>query len=172
MSLHETKWFIPLLTAVLAFIGILGASLVSGVYQKDIWKGQVAYEKKKTILEQRVSLLDKLSRLANAANQMKEYNDYLILQAGLVQDYAQCQKSEQANCIKPDDLITASEVSIKRVELNSEFSSTLQLIEVYFSPAILPTLSDLASQKDWWSPSVEPKFRALILEMSREIEAL
>jgi hypothetical protein len=172
MNLLEKKWFIPLLTAVLAFIGALGGSVVSGIYQKSIWEAQVTYEKKKAILEQRVKLLEKLSRLANAASQMKTHNDYLILQAGLAQDYVKCEKENQKNCFKPDDPKTVSEINIKRAELNSEFSSTLQLFKVYFSPAVQPALNDLATQKDWWSPNAEPKFLALIREASKEIEAL
>jgi hypothetical protein len=172
MNLLGRKWFVPMLSVVLAFLGALGGSMVSGMYQKNLWENQIIYEKKKTVLEQRVALLEKLSRLANTASQMRTYNDYLILQANLAQIYTECEKAKQKSCIKPDDAKTVSEVNIKRSELNSGYSSTLQLIKVFFSPAIQLKLKELASQKDWWSPEAEPKFRALIAKMSEEIDAI
>lgn len=172
VSLLEKKWFVPLLAAVLAFLGALGGSFVSGLFQLNQWESQVAYEKKKTVLEQRVKLLEKLSRLANSAGQMRTHNDYLVLQANLAQIYASCATKREKGCIKPDETKVVAETNIKRFELNAEYSSTLQLIKVYFSPNVQPALGDLASRKDWWVPDVETKFRALIDVASKEIEAL
>ncbi len=171
-QLLEKKWFVPLVAAVLAFFGAMGGSMVSGLFQLNLWENQVTYEKKKTVLEQRVKLLEKLSRVANTAAQMKTHNEYLVLQANLAQIYGTCQKTKERGCIKPDDVKAVVETNIKRAELNSDYSSTLQLIKVYFSPGVQPALSDLASRKDWWAPDVEPKFRALIDVASKEIEAL
>jgi hypothetical protein len=172
VQLLEKKWFVPLLAAVLAFLGGLGGSLISGLFQLNQWENQVAYEKKKTVLEQRVKLLEKLSRLANSAGQMRTYNDYLVLQANLAQIYASCETKKENGCIKPDETKVVTETNIKRAELNAEYSSTLQLIKVYFGPSVLPPLGNLASRQDWWAPDVEAKFRALIDVASKEIEAL
>lgn len=171
-QLLEKKWFVPLLAAVLAFFGALGGSLVSGLFQLNLWGNQIAYEKKKAVLEQRVKLMEKLSRLANSAGQMRTHNDYLVLQANLAQIYASCQAKKERGCIKPDETKAVVETNIKRAELNAEYSSTLQLIKIYFSPSIQPALSELASRKDWWAPDVELKFRALIDIASKEIDAL
>jgi len=172
LQLLEKKWFASLAVALLAFFGALGGSTVTGMFQLNQLEIQIKYEKNKTILEQRVKLLEKLSRLANAAGQMRTYNDYLVLQANIQQAYVICQQSREVGCIKPDDVKSIVEANFKRVELNSEYSSTLQLIKVYFSPSIRPILSDLASRKDWWAPDVEAKFRALVDVASNEIEAL
>lgn len=171
-QLLEKKWFIPLLAAVLAFLGALGGSFVSGLFQLNQWENQVTYEKKKAVLEQRVKLLEKLSRLANSAGQMRTHNDYLMLQASLAQIYASCETRKEKGCIKPDETKVVAETNIKRAELNADYSSTLQLIKVYFSPKVQPALGDLASRKDWWAPDIEVKFRALIDVASKEIEAL
>lgn len=128
--------------------------------------------KEKSSLEQRVKLLEKLSRLANSADQMRTHNDYLVLQANLAQIYASCEAEKEKGCIKPDETKVVAETNIKRADLNAEYSSTLQLIKVYFSSAVYPALGDLASRNDWWTPDVEPRFRALIDVASKEIEAL
>lgn len=49
IQLLEKKWLVPLLAAVLAFLGALGGSLISGLFQLNQWENQVAYEKKKAV---------------------------------------------------------------------------------------------------------------------------
>lgn len=171
-QLVQRKWFVPFLSAVLAFFGALGGSFVSGMFQLNQWNNQIAYEKKKAILEQRVKLLEKLSRVANAAAQMRTHNAYLVLQANLAQIYATCQTNREKGCIKPDEPKVVTEINVKRAELNAEYSSTIQLMKVYFSPSILPAVNELTSRKDWWAPDVEAKFLALVGSASKEIEAL
>ncbi|AXF86060.1 hypothetical protein DTO96_101801 [Ephemeroptericola cinctiostellae] len=171
-QLVQKKWFAPLFVAILGFVGALGGSLVSGMFQLNQWDSQIAYEKKKAVLEQRVKLLEKLSNVANSAAQMRTYNDYLVLQADLAQIYATCQTNREKGCIKPDEPKVVAEINVKRTELNAEYSSTIQLMKVYFSSSILPVLNELTSRKDWWAPDVEAKFLALVGSASSEIESL
>lgn len=171
-QLVQREWFVPVLAAVLAFFGALGGSFVSGMFQLNQWNNQIAYEKKKIVLEQRVKLLERLSRIANSAAQMRTYNDYLALQVDIHQSYVTCQTSKEKDCQKPDEPKVVAEVNVKRAELNAEYSATIQLMKVYFSSEVLPTLNELTSRRDWWEPDVESKFLALIRSASKEIKML
>jgi len=170
MRLLQTPWFVPLVAAVLSFLGGAVGSSVAGFYQQQLWEQQATYERSKIVLEQRVQLLERLSRVANSAAKMRAYNDYLRLQADLAQVYVACEKSREPNCIKPDDATVVTEISMKRADLNAAFSSTVQLISVYFGGEVKSAAAELAAKRDWWAPGREHLFRALLKAAANEIE--
>lgn len=166
-SASKTNLFVALFTAILAFIGALGGSYLSGYQAKSLWIHQINFEEKKQILEQRIKLIERVSRLANSAPQMKSFQGYVDLQSRLSQEYYSKNIPEQTT-YKPDSVSKALEIGNKRSELNAEFASTLQLVDIYFGPVSQVSVEKLAKLQPWWELG-EPGFRELINSMRSEV---
>jgi len=164
----STTLYLTIFTAALAFLGALGGSFVSGYLNKSLWEQQVVYEQKRQIFDQRIKLIERISKLANLAPQMSNYQAYVLLQARLSQDYLACSKKHLQACIKPDDPKTVLEISNKRADLNAEFSSSLQLTSMYFGTMTRTAATKLARQQPWWEIG-ESSFRELITAMNEEL---
>lgn len=159
---------IAVLTAVLAFMGALGGSFLTGYLNKNLWEHQIIYEQKKQIFDQRIKLIERISRIVNLSPQMLHYQSYLNLQPKLLNEYAVCSKKQSSVCIKPDDPKTVLEISNKQTDLNAEFSSAVQLVSMYFGDKTKNAAEELAQKHPWWEIG-EPSFRQLLRSMSEEL---
>jgi hypothetical protein len=56
------------------------------------------------------------------------------------------------------------EISVKRADMNAEFSSTIQMVSLYFYGETKEVANELGAIKTWWV-SGKPVFRKLIASM-------
>lgn len=149
--------------AIIALIGVISGSLITGFMSKNLWENQIVYEQKKQVLDQRIKLIEKVSKLANLAPQMRNLQNYVQLQSSLLNT-----PEVKRFGIKVDEPSKVLEIANKRAELNAEFASTLQLVALYFGPKSKASAQKLSTQQPWWEIG-EPSFRELINAMNEEL---
>lgn len=159
---------IPVLAAVLGFFGAVGGSYISASHSERLWEKQESLAQDKAIFEKRVALLERVSELANISKKYEAYQSYMVFQKDLARIYADCTARGEKGCVQPDGVKEALELSIKRADLNAQFSSTFQLVEVYFGDETDKVAHELSLIKNWWKEG-EPLFRSLLTSMSKEL---
>lgn len=159
---------LAIFTAILAFMGALGGSFLTGYLNKNLWERQNVYEQKKQIFDQRIKLIERISRIVNLSPQMLHYQSYVQLQSSLMNEYIACTKKPSRACNKPDDPKTVLEISNKQTDLNAEFSSAVQLVSMYFGEKTKVAATELSQKHPWWEIG-EPSFRQLLRTMNDEL---
>jgi len=157
---------IPILAMLLSFIGALGGSYLSAQYSESLWEKSEQAATFKMMLNKKVELIESVSKVANSANEFKAYQAYLTYQAKLAKNFDKCSAKEK--CTKPDSFKDVLSVSVKRADLNSKYSSTLQLVALYFGDSVDEPLFKLSENLIWWEDSAED-FKKLISAMSLEL---
>jgi len=159
---------ISLFSALLVFAGaLLGAHWTSD-RTEELWEKQENLIQIKAIIDKRTELISKVTMLANSAPKMIAYQSYLNLQSDLAKDYINCKKTNKDACSEPDSTIMVLDISTKRADLNAEFSSTIQLVALYYAGNTQDLANELGLIKRWWHTG-EPAFRKLIKSMQNEL---
>ena len=172
MILLKYKWCITIFTCVLVFfIAAFGGGMAVG---KFFLSDKIAppNDGDKYMIERRFKLLEELSTIATKASLMRMYDDYLVHHDNLSQIYEKCSADKHKSCVKPEDVtgVSVFDINVKKMELNNEFQSKLQLIKIFFSIHTHNELDLLAAHEKWWLPEAEPKFRSLLSEMAKDID--
>ncbi|WP_086776010.1 hypothetical protein [Vibrio coralliirubri] len=97
------------------------------------------------------------------------YQSYADLQAQLAREFLLCKKSAHDDCIAPDGAKEVTEITLKRVDLNSELASTLQLVSLYFYCDAKESANELGGVSQWWLVENRNLFTQLISAMLVEI---
>lgn len=71
MKNSKLKLGVSIGTAILAFMGALFGTYVSGYMQESLWKKNISYEEKRVILNERIKLIEKVSKIINLAPKYK-----------------------------------------------------------------------------------------------------
>lgn len=171
MKLVRSDWIVPLLAALLSFLGAVAGALVAGSYQHSIWQEQVTYERQKQRFEQRIRLLERTSRIEQSIPLFQIYNEYVQQQVGLERKFVQCREEKDKSCQKPVEAENHLQVSTKLAEMGAEYASATQLSGVYFGAGVRSELAKLSAEKYWWFDGSKPLWRAVIAEMGKEIVA-
>lgn len=173
MKLFKYKWCVTLLACVLVFVVAFGGGMAVGKFVlSDADKVRPLTDGQKYTIERRLKLLEELSNIATKASMMRMYDDYLAHHENLAQFYEQCSADKRKSCLKPEDVMGVSvfDITLKKMELNNEFQSTLHLIKIFFSINTHNNLDSLAAHEKWWLPEAEPIFRSLLSEMAKDID--
>lgn len=162
-------------TALLAFIGALLGTALSGYFQEDLWEKQASYEEKRLILGERIELIDRVSKIINKAPIMRSIQSYGELQAEIAQLNLDCERAFQngtvddPNCMPQERLIENVKYMNGRAELNAEFAAALQLATVYFGPQTIKAAEEYAGVGAWWE--AEHRYaRNLLQAMQDELQ--
>ncbi len=159
-------------TAVLAFIGALTGTFISGSMQEHLWERQSSYEERGLILNQRVSLIERMSIMINKGPIMEALQDYATLQADLAKLNVGCIKSDgkggldQRECFPHDPPLESTKFINGRAELNAEFASTMQLASIYFGPKTKEAIVQYIATPEWWK--AESKLSKAVLSAMHE----
>jgi hypothetical protein len=159
---------IPITAALLGFFGAIGGSYIASIQSERLWEKQEIIDQKKVLLNKQIELIERVSKLANSCKKYEAYQSYLDLQADIAQKYVECIEREEKDCIKPALVKEALEFSEKRADLGADYSSTLQLVSLYFGKDVDQAANELAQVKKWWLAG-EPKFRLLLRKMTNEL---
>lgn len=160
---------IPIFSAILGFAGALLGTYIASERSEELWQKQERMIQLKAILNKRVELIERVSKLANSAPKMAGYQSYVDLQGTLATKYIECTNLKASNCTQPDNPKDILEISVMRAEMNAEFSSTIQLVSLYFYGETKDLANELGAIKKWWVTG-EPAFRNLIKSMQDELE--
>ncbi|WP_231757861.1 hypothetical protein [Microbulbifer elongatus] len=168
MSRILVNIIVPALSAILGFSGALAGALIPSWTSEKIFERQVKVERERILFTKKIELLERVSKLANLTSKYEGYQHYLNLQADLASDLKICKASGIADCVEPDGTKSALAVSEKRSDLNADFSSTMQLINIYFGKNVSAEVNNLSARKVWWDNDGN-NFRDLIIAMRDEI---
>lgn len=160
---------IPLLSAILAFVGAVAGSYVSADKAEDLWEKQERTVQLKSILNKRVELLERVSKVSNLTKKYAIYQSYSELQAQLAKDYVNCIKLGESNCVAPNNAKEVTEISLRRADLNAEFASTIQMVSLYYYCDAKQVANELGLKGNWWHEENEQLFRTLITAMLNEV---
>lgn len=173
MKKFTTTW-LPLITAILAFIGALLGTYMAGSFSEKLWERQAHHAQLKKIMEQRVELIERVSRIGNLGPKMESLQGFAELQAQLAVLYAECRETVKEGendpyCFPPSDVIEVTKLNNERADLNAEFSSTMQLVALYFGPESRKAVEEYSSTRVWWK--ADPQYlRTLLSSMQDEID--
>ncbi len=160
---------IPLLSAILAFVGAVAGSYVSADKAEDLWEKQERTVQLKSILSKRVELLERVSKLSNITKKYVVYQSYSELQAQLASEFVSCTQQQREDCIAPDNAKEVTEIVLKKADLNAEFASTIQMVSLYFDCDAKQYANELGLKGNWWQAEYEGLFKQLISAMLDEI---
>ena len=126
-------FYIPIVSTLLGASAALFGVHYASEGNKELWRLQENMSQTRALLDKRIDLIERVSKLANSSPKMTHYQSYLSMQALVAAEYVECSKQKLPACEAPDSTRDALEVSAKRADLNAEFSSTLQLVSLYLS---------------------------------------
>ncbi|TKB50025.1 hypothetical protein [Ferrimonas aestuarii] len=160
------NFIIPVLSALLAFFGAIGGSYLSSAKSEELWSKSLIYNAEKVVLEKKIDLIERVSKVANSSLKYQAHQRYLNEMAVIAKTYESC--NNKSECEKPVSREEFLRISTVRAELNAEFSSTLKLISLYFGDDVDVPLLELSRKEQWWSDS-RREFEALIKAMTKEV---
>lgn len=167
-----SNWF-PLITALLAFVGALLGTYMAGSLSEKLWERQARHAHLQKVMEQRVELIERISRIGNLGPKMESLQSFAELQAQLAVLYAECKETmdeakSDTDCHPPYDAIDVVRLSNERAELNAEFSSAMQLVALYFGPDSRKAVEEYSRVGAWWK--ADPQYlKALLSSMQDEL---
>lgn len=158
----STEAKITIFTAFLAFFGALIGTFLGNYYDKNQWKREVDYSERKSILDKRIDLIDKTTRILNRT----EYAKVLLAQieywsnendSGRVRALANVQRDKDKKPLLPykdkskEVLLGISKSKTALIELNSDFASLMQLNALYFGTETREAVKELITDGKWWN---------------------
>jgi hypothetical protein len=143
-------------TALLAFLGALLGTFLSGYMQESLWKKKTTYEERRLILNERIKLIDRFSKIINMRPKVRTLQEFTELQADIAKLNASCIKKgktgglDKKECFPQENIIEVMKLTNERAELNAEFASTMQLVVVHFGPKTLKAAESYSKIGAWW----------------------
>ncbi len=172
---------VALFTSLLAFIGAIVGTLISGSIQQSQWKTNVRFEYQKAILQKRIDLIDKASAILNRTDSAKWYEiemelhkeelGYKVKGAALQQGKPQSITQDTVSD-KRDNFAGFKEAQLSLVTFNSEFAATMTMVRLYFGPrtrnAVDSLMKELKEANKWeFKPATGLK---ILEEMTNELD--
>ncbi len=170
-----------LLSIILTFSGVIIGTTVTlvtlyytGEQNKNLWLRTSIEQQRNSILEKRINLIERASLIFNSRNDIIDINRYLKIQSDFAKEASNCAKSPikyKMSLIECKQLMDTDETFKKlkdKNKINSEFSSLLQLISLYFGEKSKIKAEELSKEKKWWLVKNED-FGKMIKVMNNEL---
>lgn len=180
----KTEYKIALLSAVLAFVGAIGGTVLTGLYQTREWERNSRYEMERMILERRMNVMEKTCKLLNQAPVIDlwetEY-DVREKNAQLAAEFADAQLRHRTSAKQPIDseanFVKAMALRQKMLQLNAENLATLQLARMLFGPKTEKACAALVKDRHWYKGDEKEQEKDALLdamadEMAYRIDCL
>jgi len=163
------EFTIPIITALMALTGsVLGALLVAKLEQSN-WKERFQIEHQKTILIKRTELIERTSLLLSNSSLMEALETNIQGHIEIIKINQKCLDSIKVEpCQTEIDHNLPERLGRERFSINSDLSSTLTLVSVYFGPKTREALKAIIS--DPWKSNHQDR-QALISAMAGELNS-
>lgn len=163
-------------TAALSFVGAILGVYLSSHFDQANWNQRFALKQKQTIIDKRVSLIEKTISLLNDEPIVKGLRGTLDMDEQLALIAVRCSQTKKAprkNCNPPPSINTSNDLdSAKQMyELNAQLTATLSLDSIFFGPETKKAVQDLKNDgRDGLWSSPQAKKQALVDAMGRELD--
>ena len=148
-SLLSSQFLTALLVGVMGLLGVWTGAYLTANEAERLWQKQQRAIKIDNILNKRIELIERVTKLSNSKDKYIAYQGFIELQAGLAQEcVSREEKADECSVLEPATSVT--ELSIKRADLNAEFSSTIQMVTLYFNCDARKIADKLANTTNWW----------------------
>ena len=156
----STKQSFPVMGLIMPLIGVvIGALLtvfLTGIINNELWLKQNISSQKKVLIEKRIGLIEKASKLLNSRQTIEDVNFYLKAQSNFATESSNCAKNSREyemtilECKQLMNLDGIFEKMSIKSDLNTEFSTLMQLSSLYFGDKTQKYSTDLSKLKEWW----------------------
>lgn len=166
---EESK--IALIVAVVSLVTTIAGTMLGSYFTRSQWEAQSTLEQRRTILDQRVRLIERLSVLMNSTQRPAILKKLFEAEASIAQAHVACVKDELAKkpvpkfCDEKQDPLALLPAQQEMVKLNADYASTLQLATIYFGQKTRQAILDLPQNVQWW----EQKPNAVLKAMQDEL---
>lgn len=171
MKNKNKQLYISAVTAILAFIGALIGTYISGYMQDALWNKDIRYHEKQILLIERIRLIERASKIINLAPQYTAIQSFAELQANIAKLNSECEnknKDKGTCCFSQENIIEVTKFTNLRADLNAEFASVLQLAALHFGPRTKQAVIDYSVVQPWWNADLKYS-RELLSAMQSEI---
>lgn len=169
---------ISLFTAVLAFGGAIGGTLIGDKLRHRAWKREMEYQQKLEILQQRIKLTERAAAVLNKIDRAKTLQSFLDLEIDKSKLEAMSalraksesraeQESDVGDQQKADSELVLR-LSKEKIELSAELGAVAQLSSIYFGEKTTAAFRQLTSDNPWFEADIE-LVREVLKSMSAEL---
>ena len=179
MSNSDTTHSIyKVLSLTMPLIGVVVGSLLTVYLTREIndelWEKQNISSQQKNLVEKRINLIERASKILNSKQSIEDVNMYLKTQSSYAEEAVNCAKNFKeynmtiAECKNLVDLEDTFQKMKLKNDLNSEFGSLLQLTSLYFGNKTKKFSQELSKHPKWWEADME-LFSNYITAMNEEL---
>ena len=164
---------IALIVAVVSLVASISGTMVGSYFSRSQWEAQSVLEQRRTILDQRVHLIERLSVLMNSVQRPAALLRLIELEASRAQALAACLTDELAKktvpkfCNEKQDPFAILPAHQEMVKLNSDYASMMQLAAIYFGSKTRQAILDLPQNVQWWEQKPNAVLRAMQDELTQ-----
>lgn len=157
------KIVLVVITAVLAFLGAIGGTIVASTFESAKWVRETNYTYQQNILNKRIELLERTVKILNLGDAAKNLDlgarmsQYELITRNL------SSKGETDQFWK--DYLSSR---LKLEDLDVEFSIVISLDRIYFGKNTAKAIEELTKSPKWWEAE-DSKKQDLINAMGSEL---
>lgn len=173
----RSEYKVALIAAMLAFVGAIGGTLLTGFYQGRQWKQSAKHEMQKLILQKRIEIIERTSKILNKSGVAEMLSGELDLrrkELELGKEVAAAALGSKSartavDKMNPDSVFGKfKEARLTLLEFHSEFAATLQLAKLFFGPSTNKAIDNMTKDPNWWQAKPDTK-SALLQAMNSEL---
>lgn len=157
------KVFLAVITAVLAFTGAIGGTIVASRYEREKWVRETNYTYQQNILNKRVELLERTVKILNLGDSARN----LDLDARM-SHYESITRNLSSKGVTDQFWKDYLSSRLKLEDLDVEFSTVVSLDRIYFGEKTSRAIEELAKSPKWWEAE-DSKKQDLINAMGNEL---
>lgn len=150
----------PIMNLIMPLVGVVVGVLLTvfstGKINDELWLKQDVSSQRKMLIEKRIGLIERASKLLNSRQIIEDVNVYLKAQSDFAIESSNCAKDPKKygmtiiECKQLIDLDESFEKIKLKNDLNAEFGTLAQLTSLYFGDQTKKYSMELSKLPKWW----------------------